>query len=252
MHDPKGDLMRPKFLVLAATAGVLATSAGIASGHAPTPPLPQPHDFASRINNPWLPFPPGLVLIYRGIKDGHRAIDIETVTHKTEVIKGIKATVIYDRTYQWTGHRAQRRRYLAERTSDFYAQDKAGNVWYLGENTSELGPDGRVISTAGTWRTGVNGARAGIFIAAHPRIGTGGFQEFYPGHAEDRYRVLRLDAHARTPAAASRHALLTKETSALEPGVVDHKYYIRGIGEVIEQTVKGGNERFVLASFRRP
>lgn len=244
--------MRTKSLLLAAGAVLLSASAGVASPHAPTAPLPPPRDFASRINNPWLPFPPGLVLIYRGIKDGHRAIDIETVTHKTKVIKGIRATVIHDRTYLWTGHGAKRRKYLGERTSDFYAQDKKGNVWYLGENTAELRPDGRVISTDGTWRTGVNGAHAGIFIAAHPRIGTGGFQEFYPGHAEDRYRVLRLKAQVSTPVGSSRHALLTKETSPLEPGVVDHKFYIRGIGDVIEQTVKGGNEHFTLVSIKRP
>ena len=244
--------MRSKSLVLAAGAVLLAASAGLASPHSPTPPLPPPSDFASRINNPWLPFPPGLVLTYHGVKDGHQAIDVETVTHKTKVIKGIRATVIHDRTYQWTGHGAKRRKYLAERTTDFYAQDKQGNVWYLGETTATLDPNGHVISTEGTWRTGVNGARAGIFMPAHPSAGTNGYQEFYPGHAEDHYRVLRLNAHASTPVASSRHALLTKETTALEPGVVDHKYYIRGIGDVIERTIKGGNEHFTLASIRRP
>ena len=244
--------MRRKSLLLAAAAVLLAASAGLASPYSPTPPLPPPSDFVSRINNPWLPFPPGLVLTYRGIKDGQRAVDVETVTHKTEVIKGIHATVIHDRTYQWTGHGAKRRKYLAERTTDFYAQDKQGNVWYLGETTATLDPNGHVISTEGTWRTGVNGARAGIFIPAHPKIGTSGYQEFYPGHAEDRYRVLRLNAHASTPVATSRDALLTEETTALEPGVVDHKYYIRGIGDVIEQTIKGGNEHFTLVSIRRP
>ena len=158
--------------------------------------------------------------------------------------------MIYDRLYEWTAH--GRRKYLAERTSDFYAQDARGNVWYLGENTATLRPDGHVISTEGTWRTGVNGARAGIFMPARPKIGTGGYQEFYPGHAEDRYRVLRLNANASTPVASSRHAMLTRETTALEPGVVDHKYYIRGIGDVVEQTVKGGNEHFELVSIRRP
>jgi hypothetical protein len=244
--------MRSKSLVLAATAILLAASAGIARRHAPTPPLPSPSDFASRINNPWLPFPPGLVLTYYGVKDGHQAIDVETVTHKTKVINGIRATVIHDRTYQWTGHRGKRRKYLAERTTDFYAQDKQGNVWYLGETTATLDPNGHVISTEGTWRIGVNGARAGIFIPAHPKIGTSGYQEFYPGHAEDRYRVLRLNAHASTPVASSRHALLTKETTALEPGVIDHKYYIRGIGDVIERTIQGGNEHFTLVSITGP
>jgi hypothetical protein len=74
----------------------------------------------------------------------------------------------------------------------------------------------------------------------------------YPGHAEDRYRVLRLNAHVSTPAASSRHALLTKETTALEPGVIDHKYYIRGIGDVSERTIKGGNEHFTLVSIKQP
>src|SRR5947208_8639418 len=98
--DPKGDPMRSKSLVLAATAILLAASVGIASPHAPTPPLPPPKDFASQINNPWLLFPTGLVLTYHGIKDGHQAIDVVTVTHKTKVINGIRATVIHDRTYQ--------------------------------------------------------------------------------------------------------------------------------------------------------
>jgi hypothetical protein len=33
--------------------------------------------------------------------------------------------------------------------------------------------------------------------------------------------------------------------------VIDHKYYARGIGTVLEQTVEGGNERNELVSFRR-
>ena len=48
-----------------------------------------------------------------------------------------------------------------------------------------------------------------------------------------------------------RGAMLTKEWTPLEPGVIDHKYYVRGIGTVLEQTVKGGNERNELVSFRR-
>ena len=98
-----------------------------------------------------------------------------------------------------------------------------------------------MISTEGTWRVGVKRARAGIFMPAHPTIGTIGYQEFYPGHAEDHYRILQLDAHVRTPAASSRDALMTQETTALEPGVVDHKYYIRGIGDVIERCPSGGS-----------
>ena len=244
--------MRRTSLMVAATAGLLAAAAGIAGASSPVPPLPPPSDFASRIDNPWLPFPPGMILTYHGIKDGHQAVDVLTVTHKTRLIKGIRATVIHDRLYQWTGRGVKRRKYLAERTTDWYAQDNQGNVWYLGENTATLAPNGHVTSTEGTWRVGVHGGRAGIFMPAHPSVGASGYQEFYPGHAVDHYRVLRLNAHVSTPAASSRHALLTQETTALEPGVVDHKYYVRGIGDVIERTIKGGNEHFTLTSITRP
>ena len=44
--------------------------------------------------------------------------------------------------------------------------------------------------------------------------------------------------------------MLTKEWTPLEPGTIDHKYYVRGIGTVLEQTVKGGVERNELVSVR--
>src|SRR5205814_656697 len=137
------------------------------------------------------------------------------------------------------------------RTTDWYAQDRAGNVWYFGEATAELDAHGRVTSTEGSWRAGVNGARAGLFMPAHPRVGQRFRQEYFKGHAEDHFAVLSLAATARTPAASSRHALLTKEWTPLEPGVLDHKLYVRGIGLVKEQSVKGGNERAELVAIRR-
>ncbi|MEA2217882.1 MAG: hypothetical protein QOJ35_508 [Solirubrobacteraceae bacterium] len=89
-------------------------------------------------------------------------------------------------------------------------------------------------------------------MPAHPRVGQTGLQEYYKGHAEDQFKVLSLSAHVHTPAASSQHALLVQETTALEPGVLDHKIYVRGVGTVTEKTVKGGNERLVLESVRRP
>jgi hypothetical protein len=79
-----------------------------------------------------------------------------------------------------------------------------------------------------------------------------GRQEDFPGHAEDRYRILSLHARVRTPAVASRHALLVRETTPLEPAVVDHKLYVRGVGIAREQTIRGGNERFDLVRVLRP
>lgn len=207
------------------------------------PPLPQPSQFVARVDNPWFPLRPGTVLLYRGVKDGEPSREVLTVTRQTRRILGVSSTVVRDRLYL-NGQ-------LEERTQDWYAQDRAGNVWYLGEATAELYPDGSVKTREGSWQAGVDGARAGIFMPAHPHRGQSGVQELYKGHAEDRFRVLDLTASVRTPAVASKRALLTREWTPLEPGAVDHKLYVRGIGTVLEQAVKGGDERNELVRVRR-
>jgi hypothetical protein len=195
---------------------------------------------SARVTNPWFPLRPGTTYVYQGVKDGVSAVDILQVTHRTRVIDGVRCVVIDDRSY-FDGR-------LGERTTDWYAQDKAGNVWYYGEATAELNPDGTVKTTAGSFQAGKNGARGGIFMPAHPRVGAAYQQEFSKGNAEDRFKILSLSAHITTPGGSSQHAMLTKETTPLEPGTIDHKTYVRGIGTVLEVTVKGGNERFVLIS----
>ena len=209
-----------------------------------SPALPSPGSFVSRIDNPWFPLKPGTINVYRGSSDGQPARDVFTVTHKTKTIQGIRATVIDDRVYI--------KGRLEERTIDWYAQDKAGNVWYLGEKTATLDANGKVKSTNGTWMTGIDGARPGIFMPARPRVGQSGRQEYYKGHAQDQFKILSLSARVHTPGASSRHGMLSQETTPLEPGVLDHKVYVRGIGTVTEETVKGGKERYELVSVRHP
>jgi hypothetical protein len=227
-------------LLLAATLLLTAgTAAAAASLGAPVAP-PSQDGFVSRVDNPWFPLRPGTTDLYRGVKDGQPSRDVLTVTARTKVIQGVRCTVVRDRLYL--------RGRLEERTQDWYAQDRAGNVWYFGEATAELNPGGGVKTTEGSWQSGVDGARAGIFMPAHPHRGQSGLQEFYKGHAQDHFRVLGLDAHVRTPGASSDAALLTREWTPLEPGVVDHKLYVRGIGTVLEQTVRGGDERNTLVS----
>ena len=88
-------------------------------------------------------------------------------------------------------------------------------------------------------------------MPAHPNVGRTGRQELYRGHAEDHFEVLSLHASVRVPYTSSSNALLTKEWTPLEPGVLDHKLYVRGVGTVLEQTVKGGDERNELISVRK-
>jgi hypothetical protein len=205
---------------------------------------PSPSNFTARVDNPWFPLRPGTVYVYRGVKDGQPSRDVITVTHRIKRIEGVPCVVVEDRLYL--------RDKLHERTTDWYTQDRRGNVWYFGESTAELDRQGRVTSTEGTWQAGRAGAIAGIYMPAHPQVGRTGRQEFYKGHAEDHFEVLSLRADVRVPYTASSNALLTKEWTPLEPGVVDHKLYVRGIGTVLEQAIKGGTERNEIVSVRRP
>src|SRR5207302_3504873 len=118
------------------------------------------------------------------------------------------------------------------------------------ESTAELDRHGRVTSTEGTWQAGRDGAVPGIYMPADPKVGRSGRQEFYKGHAEDHFQVLDEHASVSTPGASSHDALLTKEWTPLEPGVVDHKLYVRGVGVALEQTIKGGDERNELVSVK--
>jgi hypothetical protein len=223
-------------------AAVVPLALALTPVAAASPPF-VPSSFVVRVDNPWFPLRPGTVYVYRGSKDGLPARDVVTVTRRTRTIEGVRATVVDDRLYL-----AGR---LAERTTDRYAQDRAGNVWYLGEATSELDRHGHVTSSAGSWLAGRDGARPGIYMPRDPSVGEAGLQEVYSGRAEDRYRVLALHATVATPYVRSHDALLTREWTRLEPGVVDHKLYVRGVGTVREETVKGGSELAVLVSVSR-
>ena len=156
------------------------------------------------------------------------------VNRRTKTIEGVPCVAVNDRLY--LGGR------LEERTTDWYSQDASGNVWYFGENTAELDPDGHVTNTEGTWTAGVNGARPGIYMTTHPRVGQSWEQEYYKGHAQDQFKVIGV---------FGTNAVLTQETTPLEPGTVDHKLYVHGVGTVLEQTEKGPNERNELVSFKR-
>ena len=86
---------------------------------------------------------------------------------------------------------------------------------------------------------------------AQPRVGRSARQEYYRGHADDHFAVVARSTSVMVPWLHSSGALLTKEWTPLEPGVVDHKYYVRGVGTVLEQTIKGGDERNELVSVTR-
>jgi len=212
------------------------------------PPLPQkdepfeldPADFVETIDNPYWPMTPGSRWVYRETDaDGIVQRVVVAVTDRTKVIEGISATVVRD-TVTEGGE-------VIEDTFDWYAQDKWGNVWYLGEATKEY--DGAEVSTAGSWETGVDGALAGIVVPADPEPGLAYRQEYYAGEAEDEAVVLSVDEQAEVPQGSYEGVLMTKDLNPLEPGLLEHKFYAKGVGPVLAITVSGGASREELVSF---
>jgi hypothetical protein len=200
--------------------------------------------FTARVTNAYYPLLAGMRWEYRGVKDGRPLRDVVVVTKRIERVGDVPCAAVLDRGYV-DGR-------LAESTIDWFAQDGKGTVWYFGEATQEVDRHGRVTSTEGSWRAGVDGARAGVFMPAHPHVGQSFAQEHYPGHAEDRFKVVSRKATIGVPFGTFRgRALMTEEWTALEPGVRDAKWYVKGIGQVREATLKGGDERAELVSFRR-
>jgi len=169
------------------------------------------------------------------------ALNITTVSRATKQILGVNVTVVHDRVYL--------NKKLAEDTLDWYAQDKRGNVWYFGEDSKEI-TNGQVTSTEGSWQSGVNGALPGIVMQAHPKKGDKYQQEFAGQTASDRAAVLSTRASTQVPFGTFSGVLQTKEFTPLEPGVVEHKFYAKGIGFLRSVMIQGGTEEFHLVAIR--
>ncbi len=122
-----------------------------------------------------------------------------------------------------------------------------GNVWYLGEDTAEF-EDGEIVSTAGSFEAGVDGALPGIIVPAEPRPGMRYRQEYYEGEAEDNGEVLSTDEMADVPYGHFENMLLTKDTITIEPDVLEYKLYAPDVGPVLVLGVSGGSGREELIS----
>jgi len=203
-----------------------------------------PNNFVETIDNPYFLLTPGTTFVYRGEAEDTPTRDVMKVTHDTKVIIGVTTTVVHDQAYE-DG-------VLVEDTFDWYAQDKDGNVWYFGEDTRELDEDGNVVSTEGSWQAGVDGAQPGIIMLADPEKGDKYQQEFAPDVAEDMAQVTGFKDSLCVRYGCFEDVLVTKEWTPLEPGVVEKKYYAKGIGFIFGKMVKGGDEQTELVRVTGP
>ncbi len=190
--------------------------------------------------NPYFPLVAGTAFVFRSESE----IDTVTITHETRDILGVTCLTVHDVVQDKDSGE------VTEDTKDWYAQDVQGNVWYFGEIAQQF-EGGELVGIEGSWLAGVEFAKAGIIMEAKPAAGDVYRQEFSLGTAEDMGQVLSVKASASTPGAScDGTCVLTKDFSALEPDVVEHKYYAPGVGVILELDPATG-ERLELVQIKR-
>ena len=183
-----------------------------------------PAQYVGTIDNPWFPLKPGTTLTYEGSKDDRRAAREFEVTTRTKTIAGVTCLVVEDRVT--LGGKP------AEKTIGYYAQDRAGNVWYFGEHSEQIS-DGVIVGLEGSFVSGEDGAKPGIVMKGQPAVGDFYRQEFLLKDAEDIAEVISLNENVTVPAGSFSNCLKTEETSPLEPGTLEHKFYANGVGNIL-------------------
>jgi hypothetical protein len=200
-----------------------------------------PSEFTTEIDNPYWPMTPGSRWVFRETDaEGSVSRVVVTVTDRTKTIAGIEARVVHDQVAE-DGE-------IKEDTFDWYAQDADGNLWYLGEDTTEY-ENGKPKTKEGSWEAGVDGALAGIIMPADPQVGQTYREEYYKGHAEDGASIIGVNGLAKVPFGRFDHCVQTRNFSGIEPNVIEEKLYARGVGVILEITVSGGSDRAELLSY---
>ena len=203
-----------------------------------------PADFSTDIDNPYWPMSPGSKWVYRETDTvGARERVVVKVTDKTKMIaNGIEARVIRD-TVSENG-------VPVEITDDWFAQDAAGNIWYLGEYVTNY-KNGKVVDHGGSFEAGVDGAQAGVAMPANPKPGMSYRQEYYKGEAEDKGAVITVgEEQVEVPFGYfDKDVLMTRDLVPLEPKVQELKFYAPDVGPLLSVHTDGAGGRGELVSY---
>jgi hypothetical protein len=199
-----------------------------------------PANFVETVDNPYFPLAPGTRWVYQGESDGEVERIEVVVTEERRDIQRISAVVVRD-TVSIGGE-------MVEDTFDWFAQDREGNVWYLGEDTHEF-EDGVEVSTEGSWEHGTDGALAGIVMPADPAAGDAYRQEYYVGEAEDMGEIIEVGARKTIGLGVYEDVVVTEDWTPLEPDVVENKWYAPGVGNIYEIHTEGPPGSVELVEF---
>jgi hypothetical protein len=204
----------------------------------------RPADFTTKIDNPYWPMSPGSKWVYSETdSQGNNEDVVVEVTDKTKKIaNGIEARVVIDT--------ASENGVPLEVTEDWYAQDKHGNIWYLGEDSTKY-ENGVPVDRAGSFEAGVGGAQAGIALPAKPKPGMSYRQEYLKGEAEDQGAVITVgEEQVEVPFGFfDKGVLMTRDTSAIEPRVQELKFYAPGVGPLLSMHTDGPGGRAALVTY---
>jgi hypothetical protein len=206
-------------------------------------PVVKASDFVKAINNSYFPLVAGSTSIFSGTQDTSKLIEQITVTKKTRKIMNLTCVEV-DSTLTVDDK-------LAETTTNWYAQDKQGNVWSFGASVKKYSTAGKVTSTAGSWLAGSNGALPGIVMQANPGADLTYRQDYSKGQAEDMAQVLSLNESVTGTAGSYTNVLEIKEWSALKPDVVFNKWYAKDVGLIMSKEVQGGTQELQLTETKK-
>lgn len=190
---------------------------------------PRNFDRSENIDHAWWPLKPGVQWVFEGSaeEDGQKVPHriVFTVTDLVKVIGGVRSRVILDSDFS--------RGKMVEKELTFFAQDKQGTVWHLGQYRESY--EGDLIGGQ-IWHVGnPEGAKAGIMMPANPQLGTPSYSEGYapaPFNWTDRGRVYQVGQKIKVPAGSYSDVLVIEEFDASHPGAFQLKYYARGVGNI--------------------
>ena len=155
---------------------------------------------------------------------------IISVLDETKMVDGVETRVVEERE--------TRDGKLVEISRNYFAISKRTNdVFYFGEDV-DIYKAGKVVNHSGAWLSGVNGARFGLMMPGEISLKAKYYQEIAPKVAMDRAEILSLNTTVNTPAGEFKNCLKVEETTPLEPGVKEYKYYAAGVGLVQDGDLK--------------
>lgn len=175
----------------------------------PTPSIDS-EDFVSEVDNRWFPLSPGATWTYE--LSGEQSGTVTVTVSEGQEVAGVDATEVET---AWPDRS----------TTDYYAQDRAGNVWWVGR--------------AGVWEAGADGAEAGLAMAADPRVGDGYRMARAEGLVEDQAQVRSVNATVTVPAGGYEDCVEVETSSPLVPGVRLLSTYAEGVGLVRTVSLEG-------------